>query len=295
MAVMRILKDLFSLAGDASLPTPASTSTVSENVLRRWAQDTLADVVDRLPLSSESLFPPVPRRRRKTRAAERWFWAVERVRMQVRAKSRPRAPQFKRKPPIGDKRAHSYWLPLTIDRVTTSKLVSMSRESRLSPSENPRCNLRCVTSIDAVERTGMMMYAIIAVALSNVLHRHGRTSQKLYQPIIIGFPFSLRPFLDIVKHPDVLSDAAIRITFGQIVLPFDPCDHRSVKRLQKIVKRGATDATAQFARRFRPDERSRERFLASCHLTNADLLRRTLGVNDNPIDDPKSVLNVSSA
>lgn len=136
------------------------------------------------------------------------------------------------------------------------------------------------------------MYAVVAMALSRIVERTRQGGTAAYQPIIIGFPFSLRPFLDVGSHPQTDADAAIRITFGSITLPFDACARGSAARVRRVVWRGARLATEQFKERFDPAHRSS--FLASAYLTNVDLFKRTLGRNSDPIQAPKSVINASS-
>lgn len=160
----------------------------------------------------------------------------------------------------------------------------------------------------------MLLYSILSTAVSSILAR-SHTPSTPYLPIVIGFPFSLRPFLS-SSHPSTSHDLAIRITFGSIHLPFSP-PFQAVdeKNLRSIVARGGKFSSTQFKRKLEQGVRNRGQFLASSFIRISDQLRyvpsfptflstetdddvnRSLSgktTSYRPTDQPKSAINASS-
>jgi len=120
----------------------------------------------------------------------------------------------------------------------------------------------------------MLLYAMLATATANLfasLH-----PSDPYFPILVGFPFSARRFLEQPSSPssDPSSDLAIRITFGSIQLPNLPLDATlaNSEKVRSTIARTARLAKKQFERRLAPDVISRTVFLANSDFLNVDRL-----------------------
>lgn len=95
-----------------------------------------------------------------------------------------------------------------------------------------------------------------------------------YHPIVLGFPFSSRPFCDRQPTPNVadetslaigfsdpLVDVALRITFSQIHLPSVPLDPRASEDRRQIrwqALQSARLARRQFAQMLEPEPLTRD-------------------------------------
>lgn len=95
-----------------------------------------------------------------------------------------------------------------------------------------------------------------------------------YHPIVLGFPFSSRPFCDrqptphvadeaplAIGHSDPLVDVALRITFSQIHLPSVPLDSRASEDRRRIrwqALQSARLAKRQLARMLEPEHLTRD-------------------------------------
>jgi len=120
----------------------------------------------------------------------------------------------------------------------------------------------------------MLLYAMLATSTANLfatLHR-----SHPYRPILVGFPFSARRFLEKAFSPssDPSFDLAIRITFGSIHLPNLPLDANSESSaiVRSAIARTARLAKKQFERKLAPDHTSRTVFLANSDFLNIDRL-----------------------
>lgn len=127
----------------------------------------------------------------------------------------------------------------------------------------------------------MLLYSLISLSLSNLLA--AAHPDEPYHPVVIGFPFSVRPFLlPIISssplpppHSDPSSDLAIRITFSQIQLPFLPfplpfplsssANVDAAQRVKAAALRGAKLAKQQFAQKLSAETRTRGLFHAEAH------------------------------
>lgn len=130
----------------------------------------------------------------------------------------------------------------------------------------------------------MLLYSIIGMAISDQFSTLDPDSS-----VVIGFPFSLRPFLAL-SQPAV--DLAIRITFSAIHFPATPSTS-DVKLLEQNVITHARLAKKQLARRLRKDSIARTQLLASSYLSNLNRMRTSQG-KDSWYSEPKSALNASS-
>jgi hypothetical protein len=118
----------------------------------------------------------------------------------------------------------------------------------------------------------MLLYSILSTAVASILAQ-SHTPSTPYLPIVIGFPFSLRPFLS-PSHPTTSNDLAIRITFGSIHLPFSP-PFRTLDRktLRSKVAQAGNLASKQFRRKLEAGVRERGQFLASGFIRISDQMR----------------------
>ncbi|GAA5981682.1 hypothetical protein JCM11641_004213 [Rhodosporidiobolus odoratus] len=330
LSVFKLVNELFTLASSASLPTPPaptafrllddflcpSTSLrlqpwqVSAAILRAWSigRSDSDDLLSRLPLANEehypaipvppstSLPPPttateVPPTAPQTRPSttshpsiprKRWLWAIHRVLLGIRYQRYPRSLAIPRiaypNPPV---QAQNRWPQVRFSRETSSRLIALCKQEGISPS--------------------MLLYSLISLSVSNIFATGHPTAP--YHPIILGFPFSFRPFLSreavsapSVSSSDPASDLAIRITFGQIHLPnlpLDPQNPNDATKIRQTAFRGARLAKEQFARKLAPDARSRSLFMAEAY--SLVLKRLFSGAGKPPItyEEPKTALNPS--
>lgn len=123
----------------------------------------------------------------------------------------------------------------------------------------------------------MLLYSILALAMSNIFSR--TRAFATYQPIVLGFPFSLRPFLD-PSLPLVANDLAIRITFAAIHLPNSPqaITRENIDKLRWTVLQGARLAKRQFAKRLDPHPKQRGLLLSSSYFMILDRLKCVLSL-----------------
>ncbi|GAA5865685.1 hypothetical protein JCM1840_003218 [Sporobolomyces johnsonii] len=321
LSVFRLVNELFRRISSPDLPTPSTSPQlltidaflaeslespaweVPETVTRPWALTTPPDEVLRLlPLATEDHLPCIPLsssilpsstpqpteapadtephpsapRAPPSAARQRWFWAITRTLILHRQRRFPRSLHFPRlaypSPPV---QANTRWPFLRFNKGSSASMIRFCRQNGLSPS--------------------MLLYSILSMSLANAfakIHPH-----EPYHPILIGFPFSVRPFLEPVATPssDPSSDCAIRITFGTIHLPNIP-QEPTVENLEAVratALRGARLAKQQFTSRLAPDRQSRSIFLASAYALILDRLLSSTGRNPIPYEDPKTAINAS--
>lgn len=137
----------------------------------------------------------------------------------------------------------------------------------------------------------MLLYSLISLSVARIFSRVH--ADEPYHPVVLGFPFSARPFLQRVPPPtaaaddlahaplcsDPATDCAIRITFGCIALPAlaldmtttatDPAQRALVRA---TVLRGARLAKAQFARLLSHEHTRRTVFVAGMYAMILDRL-----------------------
>ena len=141
----------------------------------------------------------------------------------------------------------------------------------------------------------MLLYSLISLTVARIFRRVH--ADKPYHPVVLGFPFSARPFLQRTPPPvdaaaaaddpahaprgssDPATDCAIRITFGCIALPAlaldmtttatDPAQRALVRA---TVLRGARLAKAQFARLLSHEHTRRTVFVAGMYAMILDRL-----------------------
>lgn len=111
---------------------------------------------------------------------------------------------------------------------------------------------------------------MISMALVRILA--AAHPSKPYHPVVLGFPFSSRPFCDrqptryvadesLLGFSNPLVDVALRITFSQIHLPSVPLDPRASKDRRQIrwqALQSARLAKRQFARMLEPEQLTRD-------------------------------------
>ncbi|GAA5959294.1 hypothetical protein JCM21900_003918 [Sporobolomyces salmonicolor] len=321
LSVFRLVNELFSLVASPDLPTPATSPhlltvdaflagsrdspawEVPGVVARPWVSMPPPDeVLRRLPLATEDHFPNIPLSSSvhssstpqpteapadtephlsaphapPSAARQRWFWAITRILILLRQRRFPRSLHFPRlaypSPPV---QANTRWPFLRFNKASSASMIRFCKRNSLSPS--------------------MLLYAILSMSLANAfakIHPH-----EPYRPVLIGFPFSARPFLEPVATPssDPSSDCAIRITFGTIHLPNIPQDPTVENReaVRATALRGARLAKQQFTKRLAPERQSRSLFLASAYALILDRLLSSTGRNPIPYEDPKTAINAS--
>ncbi|GAA6028411.1 hypothetical protein JCM8097_007018 [Rhodosporidiobolus ruineniae] len=331
LSVFKLVNELFSLASSSALPSPASAPSFRtlngflgpHTPLETWdvpppvhtAWETTVsgdDLLARLPLSNEEHYPPIPVPATQSSppaaptsippsrnsspptpsishpslARRRWFYAIHRVLGKIRFDRYPTTLHIPRaRCPVPPPQAKNRWPQLRFEKETSRRLLAFCKKNGVSPS--------------------MLLYSLISLALSNIfstLH-----PSKPYHPIILGFPFSFRPFLlphlppaptasSAVQHSDPSSDLAIRITFSQIHLPnlaLDPADPEQKEHIKAAALRGARLAKKQFAERLAPEPATRSRFMAEAYSLVMQRLLNGTGHNPIPFSEPKTALNAS--
>ncbi|KAK4703467.1 hypothetical protein P7C70_g2755, partial [Phenoliferia sp. Uapishka_3] len=309
LAVIAIVSELCTLLASPSLPTPSTPppfisileflANPSGNLIV-WHDTTHAamsweilplrgDLSTSLPPSSESIYLPhlsgvntapplsagdivLPESITKaTLARQRWFWCISRALLIVRNRRTPRTLPFPRiareGPPV---QPNTEWVPMRFSNDHTTSLLGFCKHHKISPS--------------------MLSYSILSIAVSNILKR--LYPDAPYQPILIGFPMSLRRFL--LSQP-ALSDIAIRITFGCVHLPRSPqaTTEENYTSLRWAALTGARLASRQLQRMFDPSPKERKHFLASSYYMIMDRLLSSHGVNANPLEAAAGVINAS--
>ncbi|BGO91741.1 hypothetical protein NBRC10512_006223 [Rhodotorula toruloides] len=327
LSVFKLVNELFTLASSPSRPSPTSPPTfarldahlsgelqqppwsVPDETTSNW-QLTLAEeaVLAHLPLASEehypvlpllpprSATPPVQPTENPSRIASpvppqhsppsiphlRWLWAITRTILLQRQSHFPRTLYIPRLPhPLPPPQARNRWPRWRLEREPSSRVIRFCKTHSVSPS--------------------MLLYSLISLSLANVLKLAHPDAP--YHPIVLGFPFSARPFLlprpaDSPQRPcsDPSSDLAIRITFGSIHLPnlpLDPNKRPQAEEIRQAALRGARLAKEQFATRLAPNQTSRTVFLAGMYGLILDRLLNSTGKNPIPYNEEKTALNAS--
>ncbi|GAA5877567.1 hypothetical protein JCM8547_007733 [Rhodosporidiobolus lusitaniae] len=319
LSVFKLVNELFTLSSSLSLPTspsPPSFCSLAEHLAKRghvspWpvTPDTLSawavvlheeTLLSRLPLGNEEHYPVIPLpslasplsstppSSLSNTARQRWYWAIHRVLLKIRFDRFPTTLHVPRLPgPTPPVQARTRWERLRLSKEMSGRLLALCKRRGISPS--------------------MLLYSLISLSLSNLLSAAHPTEP--YHPVIIGFPFSLRPFL--LPSPaspipasspslfsDPSTDLAIRITFSQIHLPSLPYDLSSSDPLERrkihaAALRGARLAKQQFAENLDPRPRERSRFLATGYALVVQRLLNGAGNNPIPHPEPKTALNAS--
>ncbi|BGP32439.1 hypothetical protein JCM10296v2_004220 [Rhodotorula toruloides] len=327
LSVFKLVNELFTLASSPSLPPPPSPPTFArlathlsgrlspptwslpDEIASSW-QLTLAEdaVFPHLPLANEEHYPvlpllpprrptpPVQPTENPSRIASpaspqhsppttpqlRWLWAITRTILLRRQSRFPRTLHVPRSPhSLPPPQARNRWPRLRLERELSSRVIRFCKTHSVSPS--------------------MLLYSLIALSLANVLK--SAHPDAPYHPIVLGFPFSARPFLlsrpaDSPQQPcsDPSADLAIRITFGSIhlpTLPLDPANRSKADEIRQAALRGARLAKEQFAKRLAPDQTSRTVFLAGMYGLILDRLLNSTGKNPIPYNEEKTALNAS--
>ncbi|BGP55581.1 hypothetical protein JCM8202v2_003186 [Rhodotorula sphaerocarpa] len=294
LSVFRILRELFEevtasplLCGEASSPP---LTNLREHLASRqkpidafrWQSSppplAKSPIPARLPLASEEHYPiiPISNLPQVSPARQKWFWAFKRVVLLGKQDRYPVTLPFPRlelgalasDPP----QPRGRWPRLRFERSTSKTLFGACKERGVSPS--------------------MLLYAMASLALAPIL---ARTHQnEAYRPVVLGFPFSSRPFCDPdpdrhepsrpAPYSDPLTDVALRITFGQIQLPHCPLDlddPAQASRVRAQALRSARLAKAQFAHMLSAEPLRRSLFHAEAY---GRILDRVLTMGgDNPI------------
>ncbi|GAA5833902.1 hypothetical protein JCM9279_001656 [Rhodotorula babjevae] len=335
LSVFKLVNELFALASSPELPSissPApflSLSSFLDNARELEAWDVPADVAtawrlvvpedelpSHLPLANEEHYPPIPLSKPTpavpaqptedppsttclppkapapaSTARRRWLWAISRVLIMERQCRFPRTLYFPRldapTPPV---QARNRWPQLRFERDTSQRLIRLCKSEGISPS--------------------MLLYSLISLSVARIFNRVH--TGKPYHPVVIGFPFSARPFLQRTPPPaaaaddpaheprcsDPATDCAIRITFGCIALPSLALDSASVDPAQRAlvrstVLRGARLAKVQFARLLSQEHTRRTVFVAGMYAMILDRLLNGTGRNPIPYHEPRTALNAS--
>ena len=237
---------------------------------------------------STTALPPAPPAPAST-ARRRWLWAITRTLIMARQQRFPRALYFPRldaptTPPV---QARNRWPQLRFGRETSQRLIRLCKGEGISPSAcGPPLSRSAARRADSeLLGAGMLLYSLISLSVARIFSRVH--ADKPYHPIVLGFPFSARPFLqrnpdDLAHAPlcsDPATDCAIRITFGCIALPAlaldttrtatDPAQRALVRA---TVLRGARLAKAQFARLLSHGHTRRTVFVAGMYAMILDRL-----------------------
>ncbi|KAM0752395.1 hypothetical protein T439DRAFT_379461 [Meredithblackwellia eburnea MCA 4105] len=316
LSIFSLMREFFDILSDSSLPTPPTpppyltlktflstrdpvlpTWEIPPQLLRAWSiiPPVNTNFPSILPPSSESVYlshlPGATASSlgfasstvththdlsRRELARQRWFWAISRALILVRNERYPRTrmlPRIERQGPFPQ--AHSQWKPMKFDQGTTAKLIALCKEKKISPS--------------------MLSYAIMSIAVSNIISRVDPDAP--YQPVLFGFPMSLRRVL-VPLNPVTSADMAIRITFSTIHLPKSPhsltkptAEEREWIRWTAV--QNARLAARQFADKFDPEEGKRKEFFSTGYYLIMDRLLNSHGMNTFPLNEPRGVLNSS--
>ncbi|SGY20739.1 BQ5605_C016g08136 [Microbotryum silenes-dioicae] len=278
ISIVNAMRDFFELLTSPWPPTPPTSPPytrcldelgpnsvlswdVAPGVLSAWNLTALeAEQVSQLTLATEDLWPSLPLDSPNSAsvARKRWFWAITRTIM---------------------------WLTLKLDLETSQRTVGVCRRERISPIFLiiARCN-----------SLGMLLYSILSIVVSRFFA--SATSSLGYRPLKIGFPSSIRPFLDPslrAKGSNFTTDLAIRLTFGHITLPFYDTEAQELcgERLKWRIFKGARLAKRQFDTRFREQERGF--FLADNYHRMLFRVLSAAGQDPVPIEEPSTVINAS--
>ncbi|KAM0791473.1 hypothetical protein ACM66B_005926 [Microbotryomycetes sp. NB124-2] len=280
LSTVRELFDLLAAPGDSQLVISR------QEFLRRLPPSTESQYLP-LPLrhATSSDQPEVPRlegldaagtrkhvqalRQPASVARQRWVWAISRLRTMKRQRDCPAPALLPRRLPEPDVQAHTEWKQLRLDRQLSGNVMRLCKLEKISPS--------------------MLLYSLLSIVLSNILSR--LPDGCSLRPIVLGFPCSSRPFLDPAR-PETTTDLAIRITFGQIVLP---CDVVKVGPGRTEFRRKAISrarlAKQQFQQRFAVEDRAF--FLADTYMRTLDRVLSSAGNNPIPLQEPKTTFNAS--
>ncbi|GAA5925856.1 uncharacterized protein JCM15063_005143 [Sporobolomyces koalae] len=320
VSVFKLVNELFATASDHNLPSPEQQPTflsfdnfiasrldlapfeLREDLHRAWRTTRPdSDILSSLPLATEDHLPLLPLSEAQEDVSQdaieapsdlhattkakplptsparlRWIWAITRTLILARQRRFPRSLHIPRiisdTPPT---RPSTRWEFVRFDKLTSRSILDLCKQHRQSPS--------------------MLLYSMLALATTNLL-----TSLypfEPYHPVLVGFPFSARRFLE--YNPKTLSDPAadlaIRITFGSIHLPNLPLalDDADATTVCDAVMRNARLAKRQFDKRLAPDKLSRTIFLALADALNTDRLLTRYGRKAPPWEDPKTCINAS--
>lgn len=129
----------------------------------------------------------------------------------------------------------------------------------------------------------MLLYSLISLSVARILARVHPAEP--YHPVVLGFPFSARPFLQ--RSPptrlggpsaacsDPATDCAIRITFGCIALPsiaLEASEPAQRGQVRATVLRGARLAREQFRRLLSQEHTRQTVFVAGMYAMILDRL-----------------------
>ncbi|GAA5944137.1 hypothetical protein JCM3775_001076 [Rhodotorula graminis] len=335
LSVFKLVNELFSLASSPELPeAPSSAPCLSlssflDGTREVEAWDVPADVAtawrvvlpenelaSHLPLANEELYPSIPLSSPTptvpvqptenpssttslppappvpaSTARRRWLWAITRTLIMARQRRFPRTLYFPRlEAPTPPPQARNRWPQLRFERETSQRLIRLCKTEGISPS--------------------MLLYSLISLSVARIFRRVH--ADKPYHPVVLGFPFSARPFLQRTPPPgaaaddpahaprgssDPATDCAIRITFGCIAMPAlaldAPTDPAQRALVGATVLRGARLAKAQFARLLSQEHTRRTVFVAGMYTMILDRLLNGTGRNPIPYNEPRTALNAS--
>ncbi|SCZ88171.1 BZ3500_MvSof-1268-A1-R1_Chr2-1g04236 [Microbotryum saponariae] len=296
ISIVNAMRDFFELLTSPWPPTPPTSPPytrcldeldpdsvflwdVAPGVLSAWNLTAPeAEQLSQLTLATEDLWPSLPLDSPNSAsvARKRWFWAITRTIMLNRHRRAPEMFAFPRLSfaGVGNELPRTEWLTLKLNVEKSQRIVGVCRRERISPS--------------------MLLYSIMSIVVSRFFA--SATSSLGYRPLKIGFPSSIRPFLDPslkAKGPDFTSDLAIRLTFGHIALPFYDTEAQELcgERLKWRIFKGARLAKRQFDTRFREQERGF--FLADNYHRMLFRVLSAAGQDPVPIEEPSTVINAS--
>ncbi|TIA74408.1 hypothetical protein E3P81_01231 [Wallemia ichthyophaga] len=192
---------------------------------------TKEDILSALPDATEVGYPPLPNyapKRTTPLPRLRWYWAIRRVVSQVRSDKLDRlttlefvggySPQQQQslQPPWG---ALTDWMHFSLSREQTDAVVRFAKA--------------CAVKI------GPLLFAATSMAIANVNHRHKQ--QHTGDTCLVGFPFSLRPYLQ--RRTATTSNVSVQLGFGGIQLPSTPCTSDSPTFKRRFAHRAQTAQT----------------------------------------------------
>ena len=196
------------------------------------------DILAALPMAAESGYPPLPATVTPPSVPRlRWYWAIRRVVSQVRSEALNKLTTLEfigENTPQKQKELEPSWGALTDwkqetlspEQTTAVMVYSKACGVKIGGCSSKLCPLRTDRSAQ-----GSLLFAASTIAISNLNHKHADKSFG-GDTCIVGFPFSLRPYLSPRREhstPSVVSGTAdmspmsVQLGFGGIQLPSTPC------------------------------------------------------------------------
>ncbi|TIA87646.1 hypothetical protein E3P99_03057 [Wallemia hederae] len=179
------------------------------------------DILAALTLAAECGYPPLPATATPPSVPRlRWYWAIRRVVSQLKSEASKRLStlQF-----VGENEPQKQnELEPSWGALTDWKQETLSAE---------QTNAVMTYSKACGVKIGSLLFAASTIAISNLNHKHADKSFG-GDTCIVGFPFSLRPYLSPRRErstPSVVfgtadvSPMSVQLGFGGIQLPSTPC------------------------------------------------------------------------